>query len=274
MVEKFKQIVWDDVVLRLIVAIILFYIVLVFLGWMAARVPLDAKFLAGALAMYLVLAFAFIINDIEDREDDAKSEFKRLTIWQTLRLISGTDGTKKPEEEQEKANGGISYKRFRNPFAYGIASVTSGYLILLGIAIIALALSYYAGGLPPIKFALSGLIVGVLYSAKPFRLKSRFPWDGISHAYLLAAVEILYFLSYPGASFDVWSGILLALAFTNSFAGDLRNEYRDFDEDQENGITNTATYLGKNNTYYLSLVLYILTIIFFVVGIVGAFLHR
>lgn len=222
-----------------------FYPPLMILGFFAAQLKLDSAFMLGLVANYLMLVFAFMINDIEDREDDAKNKYKKLSILNHLKLNLGIYN-----EENAKTDG--SYKRFLNPFAHAIWTPTFGYFVLLISAILSILLSYFAGGWLVTLVAMTNLGFGVLYSWKRLRLKALPIIDVLSHAYLLAGAQILYFLAYPNANIDIGSILILLGATLYAIAGDLFNEYRDFASDQEAGLRNTASILGENLTSLLA----------------------
>lgn len=221
---------------RLIIDIFFFYALLCTLGLIVSRIDLNVNFGLGAIANYLMLVAAFLINDIEDRAEDAHSTYLPQTWADNLRMMIGmhTAAPKVP-----------GTKRFTNLFAHNILNVSTGYLLWGIIVVSSLILSMLAGGMWVFIIGLSNVVIGFLYSWHDVRLKSRPVLDLLSHAYLLAGVQIVYFLAYPNAVVDVWGVLIFLMVYLNSVSGDLRNEYRDFDEDQMHGIRNTATFLGK-----------------------------
>lgn len=248
---------------RLFTDIVFFYLLLVLLGLVAAGLPFDLNFLLGAAANYLMLVFAFVINDIEDREDDAGAVFVPQTRQDNVRMMLGMHA---------KGSNVPGAKRFLNPFSHGELSVTIGYLWCGILALAALILSILAGGAWVFVIGLLNITIGVLYSWQKVRLKSIPVFDLLSHAFLLAGAEVIYFLAYPNANHAWWGWAIAGLVFLNSVSGDLRNEYRDFDEDQQAGIRNTASVIGKRNAYIFGQVLNIVTIVVIVLLISGRLL--
>ena len=224
----------DYIFPRLILDILTFYVFLVIVAVIAARLSVSIEVAIGLLINYLMLAFAFIYNDLKDREDDEKSPFKNFSVIEHLQIIFGV-------KLQE------GYKRFRNPFV-GDEWVRTGYTIIAAIFALSLVASYLLGGHLFLAIAFSNLIIGLLYSGGFVRLKKYPIVDIFSHAYLLAGVQIIFFFAYEEAVLDIKSYSLLFSIFIFSMAGDLANEYRDFKEDQETGLKNTASFLGKKNT--------------------------
>ncbi|MCA9379431.1 UbiA family prenyltransferase [Candidatus Dojkabacteria bacterium] len=245
---------------RLFTDIVFFYLLLILLGLVAAGLPFDLNFLLGAVANYLMLIFAFIINDIEDREDDAGAVFIPQTWQDNIRMMLGM---------HVNGSGVPGAKRFLNPFSHGDLSVTVGYLWCGILALIGFIFSFLAGGYWPLVIATLNIVVGVLYSWQKVRLKSIPILDLLSHAFLLAGAQVVYFLAYPRAN-HAWLGwALAALVFLNSVSGDLRNEYRDFDEDRQAGIRNTASVIGKRNAYIFGQLLNVISIVMIMILLVG-----
>ena len=105
-------------------------------------------------------------------------------------------------------------------------------------------------------FGLIITLIGYLYSAKPFRFKSRPLIDIISHGFFLAEAEILIFALLPGSQFDVKTLLIAIGVYLFSMGGDLYNELRDWIVDREVGLKNTASILGYNVTRILSYLFY------------------
>ena len=236
----------EYIIPRLVIDIAFFYALLMFVGVVATGLPLTWELLVALVANYLMLVFAFIINDIEDRDEDADTKYTPLRLADNVRLVLGIPA-------QNKVSG---TKRFRNPFAFDIVSVSTGYLVLFFIGLVSILLAVMIGNRAVILVSISNLVVGVFYSLKDVRLKSVPVFDVLSHAYLLAAVQIIYFFFMPGAVLNEFSWIILAFAFLHSISGDLYNEVRDFEEDQQAGITNSSTLLGEKATANLARIIY------------------
>ncbi len=236
---------WNEYIYpRLVLDLITFYFPLMLIGVIASRLELFSfQVFLGFLVNYILLAFAFIYNDVEDAEADAKYEFERLSFQKHIMMNLGMF-------EQKKGK-----RRFQNPFSNGMLTKQDGFNILLSLIIISLILSIFVGGILGFFIAVSNLVVGVLYSGGSMQLKSKFPIDILSHSYLLAGAQIIYFMTFINAEVDAFSIIILLAAMCYSIAGDLWNEYRDFDSDQEAGLKNTAHILGKKKTLIANKVL-------------------
>lgn len=247
---------------RLFLDMLPFYPLLMVLGWLASGATVDYAFVLGLVANYIMLMFAFLINDIEDRADDARSQFKSLG---TIRHVLYIFGLYKPTEKADPQTG-LPYRRFNNLFSSNYLTVSQGYSALLLMGAISFGLSHLAGGWPVSLVALSNIGIGLLYSLKSVRLKSVILADVLSHAYLLAGAQILYFMLYPSAELNAGSWILFAGGYLFSLAGDLDNEYRDFDEDRAAGIRNTSLLLGKERTNAMAKLIKVLSILICVGG--------
>ena len=258
MQQIWREYIWP----RLVMDMITFYPPLMLAGWFASRLEVGLPLFAGFLANYLMLVFCFVINDIADREEDARSQFKSISF---IDHIKSNIGLYKWQPGQ---------KRFTNVFSHNLVSVDLGWAILVIITLVALLLSYWVGGLATTVIALINIAVGFAYSVKPLRLKARPLWDLLSHATLLAGIQVVYFLSYPKAHFDFWACAIAGFLFLFSIGSDLENEYRDFEDDQLAGIRNTATLLGKSRTRILSVTLKLIALALLIGGVIGILIQR
>jgi len=213
------------------------------LGPLAAGLALDGTLLLGMVINFLMLVFAFLLNDVEDRDDDARDEYKELSVKEHILLNLGTVTQ---EELTGNAYSDRNSKRFKNPFAESRRNRLVGCIALFLLVMISLLLSYT---ISPSAFlvALSNIFVGILYSWKKLRLKSLPLLDVLSHAYLLATVQVLYFLAYPKAIFTESSILILIGVTLFSIGGDLSNEVRDYASDREAKLHNTASLLKERN---------------------------
>ena len=229
---------------RLILDLITFFVPLMAVGIIAARLNIFSFGVwLGIFANYLMLAFAFIYNDVEDADDDAKYQFEPLHILTHLKMNLGL-------HEQKPG-----FRRFQNPFSNGMLSKTDGFNLLVSIIVVSVFVSFLVGGFYGFLIALTNLVIGILYSGGVIRFKAYMLLDVLSHCYLLAGVQVLYFFTYAESRVDLFSYLLLVGAMLYSVGGDLWNEYRDFDEDKAAGLKNTASYLGKKNTNLASKIL-------------------
>lgn len=216
--------IFEEYIIQRYIKDFIFYPPLMFFSVLASRLPIDLGVILGLGINYLLLFCSFLYNDIEDAEDDAKS---------------------------------VS-KRFKNPFGYKVWSYKFGYYLLFSIALISFLASYYIGGEVVLFLAVSNFIVGLLYSNKMLRLKAWPIIDLSSHAYLLAAVQVLFFMYLPNGTRDIWSWLIVFGIFLFSAGGDLLNEYRDYEDDREAGLLNTASFLGKGITKLISRSMFVL----------------
>lgn len=182
---------------------------------MAARphgILLDWRLLAVTLANILVVAYAFMINDIEDASDDARDPARAA----------------------------------RNPITTGRIPASIGYTACRVIAVVTLLL-YAFGGLWVLAIGIATLLLSHLYSWRPVRLKAWPVTDILSHSLMLSGLLLLagYFIYHdsPGIVWFVAAAVTLASVY-----GQLYNQLRDYDMDKAAKLYNTAIILGEANT--------------------------
>lgn len=197
---------------------------------------LDWRLIAVTLANILVVAYAFIINDIEDAPDDALEESRRN----------------------------------RNPVSAGRISARTGYISLAVLAFFTLLL-FYAGGPYALFIGAITLVISHLYSWRRVRLKAWAISDIVSHSLMLSGLLFLagYFI-YDYSPGVVWF-VALGVTLFSSY-GQLYNQLRDYAVDKEAGLHNTAVLLGERGArilMYLMVVLALASLLLAVIG--GAF---
>lgn len=184
-------------------------------GLLAARphgVDLDWRLVAVTLANILAVAYAFMINDIEDAPDDARDPARAA----------------------------------RNPITSGRIGARMGYAACRLVAALTLIL-YALGGVWALIIGVATLLLSHLYSWRPVRLKAWPVTDIVSHSLMLSGLLLLagYFV-YHDAPGIVW--FVAAAATLVSVYGQLYNQLRDYDMDKAAGLYNTAIILGEENT--------------------------
>jgi 4-hydroxybenzoate polyprenyltransferase len=203
-----------------------FVVPLTILGALLAAQPnnaiLDWRLAAVTLANILAVAYAFMINDIEDAPDDARDPDRAA----------------------------------RNPITMGEIGVRVGYAACRLVAATTLIL-YAVGGISVLLIGGVTLLLSHLYSWRPVRLKAWPVTDIVSHSLMLSGLLLLagYFIynTAPGIVWFVAAGVTLVSVY-----GQLYNQLRDYDMDKAAGLFNTAIILGENNTkrlMYFSLAL-------------------
>jgi 4-hydroxybenzoate polyprenyltransferase len=193
-----------------------FVIPLTVVGALLAARPnntlLDWRIVAVTLANILAVAYAFMINDIEDAPDDARDPARAA----------------------------------RNPITSGKIGIRTGYAACRLVAAVTLML-YASGGLYVLLIGIGTLLLSHLYSWRPVRLKAWPVTDIISHSLMLSGLLLLagYFIYHvsPGVVWFVAAGATLVSVY-----GQLYNQLRDYDMDKAAGLNNTAIILGENNT--------------------------
>ncbi|MBC8100708.1 MAG: UbiA prenyltransferase family protein [Armatimonadetes bacterium] len=173
---------------------------------------LDWRLIAVTLANVLAVAYAFMINDIEDAPDDARDPARAA----------------------------------RNPISSGRIHPRVGYNACRAIAVITILL-YALGGTSVLLIGGATLLLSHLYSWRPVRLKAYPVTDIVSHSLMLSGLLLLagYYIYHqqPGL---VW--LVAAGATLFSVYGQLYNQLRDFEMDKAAGLYNTAIVLGEPNT--------------------------
>jgi 4-hydroxybenzoate polyprenyltransferase len=160
----------------------------------------------------LAVAFAFMVNDIEDAPDDAYAH-DRAT---------------------------------RNAITCGEITPRTGWLASALAAVLALAL--YAGlSRETFTVGASTLGLGFLYSWRSVRLKALPVIDVISHALMLSSLLFLAgYLVYDDTPGRAWL-VTLAVGLVSAY-GQLYNQLRDYEMDRAAGLWNTASFLGPRRT--------------------------
>ncbi len=194
---------------------------------------LDWRLIPVTVANILVVAYAFIINDIEDAPDDALEESRRN----------------------------------RNPVSAGRISVQAGYASLVVVAVLTLLL-FALGGPYVLLIGAITLVISHLYSWRRVRLKAWPVTDIVSHSLMLSGLLFLagYFI-YDIAPGIVWF-VALGVTLFSSY-GQLYNQLRDFDVDKEAGLHNTAIMLGKRGARILMYIMVALAAGSLLLAIIG-----
>jgi 4-hydroxybenzoate polyprenyltransferase len=201
-----------------------FVIPLTILGALLAARPhgiyLDWRLLAVTAANIMAVAYAFMINDIEDAPDDARDPNRAA----------------------------------RNPVSSGEIDRRTSYAACRIAAAATLCL-YAFGGINVLGIGIGTLLLSHLYSWRPVRLKAWPVTDVVSHSLMLSGLLLLAgYFTYHDSPGIVW--FVAAGATLFSVYGQLYNQLRDFDMDKAAGLFNTAIVLGEANTrrvMYLSI---------------------
>ncbi|KXK27320.1 MAG: 4-hydroxybenzoate octaprenyltransferase [candidate division WS6 bacterium OLB20] len=165
-------------------------------------------FLLVVLGNFLATTFAFMINDVEDAEDDAR--------------------------DPKKAK--------RNPISAGMLTHVQGTVVSVAVALTAMLIYTLLGPMPAVIGA-SVLLTGFLYSWRKVRLKGMPFIDMISHGYFLGSGALLIsFLSFTEFHTEVLPAFLAV--FLISLGGDLFNEIRDYESDRKAQLKNSVSIIG------------------------------
>lgn len=193
-----------------------FVAVTTLLGVASAQGEFGYRFIIVLAANWLAVAFAFMINDVEDAPDDALNPRKIM----------------------------------RNPVSAGDLTNRDGYLASGVVAAMA-AGAYALLGLWPFMLGALSLVIGFFYSWRPYRLKNMAVLDMLSHCMLLAGLQFLpAFLAFGGSSTLEWLFPFFFLVCISLY-GELFNELRDLEGDLKAGLRHTGAVLGSRGTYWL-----------------------
>jgi 4-hydroxybenzoate polyprenyltransferase len=189
-----------------------FVVVTTLLGIAAAKGEFGWPFVGVLVANWLAVAFSFMINDVEDAEDDALNPLKVKR-----NPVSARD---------------ISYKGAYRA-SYIVAALSAVTYALLGVG--------------PFVMGIFCLLLGYFYSAS-VRLKKRAFWDLASHGLMLAGLQLLAaYLTF--GDFKSWAWFFPFLfVWGISEYGELFNEVRDLDGDLAAGLRHTGAMLGRKRT--------------------------
>ncbi len=193
-----------------------FVAVTTLLGVIAARGALGWPLLGVLAANWLAVAFAFMINDVEDAADDAL----------------------------DPAKVG------RNPVSAGDLSPRRAYAASFAVALLSAAIYALLGWLPFIAGA-TCLLLGLLYSWRPVRLKSMPLFDLVSHCLMLAGLQFI--AAFVTFQTELGPRFFWPLAFTIavSLYGEMYNELRDLEGDRAAGVKHTACLIGSGPAHWL-----------------------
>ena len=206
----------------------------------AASGSFGWRWIVALLANWTAVGFAFMINDVEDADDDALNPVK------------------------------IN----RNPISARLISPRVGYSASYATALIS-ALLYALLGTVPFFIGVISLLVGFLYSWRSVRIKSMPFVDLIIHCMMLAGFQFLpAYFAYRSDLGGAWLWPFLAI-ISISMYGELFNELRDLEGDLKAGVKHTAGALGERNSKLLANMLLIvglvaLFITLFVIDLVPA----
>lgn len=187
------------------------------LGATNRQVELDWRLAVVILANTLVVAYAFMINDIEDAPDDARE----------------------------------AHRAAKNAITNGELTPRQGWAASLTVAAVSFIL-YAIIGVWPFVIGVLTLALSHFYSWKPIRLKAWPVADVLSHSLMLSGLLFLAgFFAYSSTPGLVW--LVAGFATLISVYGQLYNQLRDYEMDKAAGLKNTAITVGPR---YAKLLMY------------------
>ena len=189
-------------------------------GLMAYRfggAELDYRLIVVLLANSCIMAYAFMINDIEDSDDDKHDPVRAA----------------------------------RNPISSNELSKSSGWIAAIVIGLIG-TLLFATIGTNTLIVGIIMWILAHLYSWKPVRLKARPIFDILSHVLMLSALLFItaHFAYTQEMALEAWL-LLIAVTLISGY-GQFYNQVRDYEADRAAGLHNTASFIGKPATTLVS----------------------
>ena len=194
-----------------------FVTVTTLLGVASAEGEVSWQLLIVWAANWLAVVFAFMINDVEDAEDDALNP--------------------------KKVN--------RNPVSSGELSPRLATVASFAVAAVS-AFLYYQLGYWPFVLGTFSLFLGFVYSWKKIRLKNMAFVDLASHCMMLAGLQFLpAYLAFDRRPDNFYWLFPFTCVVAISLYGELFNELRDLEGDLKAGLRHTAAVLGARHSYWL-----------------------
>jgi len=195
---------------------------------------LDSKLIFVVLANMATVSYAFMVNDIEDAEDDAI--------------------------DAKKAK--------RNPISAGRISRDQAYTVARALALVALFLFALTNKIT-FGVGLTTLLLSHLYSWRKVRLKAYPVTDIVSHSLMLSGLLLVSgFTAFSYEVKEIW--ILTAGVILFSIYGQLYNQLRDYMADAKAGLKNTTLLVGKKRAEWLKNI----SIVFGAVAFLTAIYYR
>lgn len=186
------------------------YILLALFGFLLAKgflFPFKDIFLFWTI-VFLGAGFGFSINDCFDQKEDK------------------FDKTKK------------------NPIVLKEIGFKMALTFSLILAFLGLFFSSLVGGAVFLIF-LAGILLMLFYSSPPLRLKSKPPFDLISHGFFGGVLIFFFPLLFFKTQLNPFYYLIAFSAFYFSVLLELRNEYEDYETDKIAGLKTTTYILGK-----------------------------
>ena len=182
----------------------------------AAGGTFSWKLILVLAANLLAVGFAFMYNDLEDAPDDALD----------------------------------AKKVKRNPVTAGLISSREAGIASWFVAALALVL-FVPLGLTVTLLGTACIVLGFLYSYRPWRLKGIAVIDVVSHALMLSSLQLICgYFAFADSLNTAYIAPLLSMTAASAY-GQLFNQVRDFEVDREAGLRNTAALLGKPRVQFL-----------------------
>jgi 4-hydroxybenzoate polyprenyltransferase len=193
-----------------------FVLVTTLLGAAAGAGSLGLPLATVLAANWLAVGFAFMINDVEDADDDAMNPAKI---------------------GRNPVSAGHLPERWARVLSFLVAGVA--------------AVLYASLGVWPFVSGVVCLALAYLYSVRSVRLKAIPVADLVSHAFMLAGLQFLTgYLTFAGGR--AWEWVYpVAFVMAISLYGQMFNELRDLEGDRAAGVRHTANLLGPRWAHLL-----------------------
>lgn len=168
----------------------------------------------ACMANVLAVAFAFMVNDIEDAPDDARDPARAA----------------------------------HNVIVAGDLSVRVGWWASWSVAMVALA-AFAVINMQVLAVGALTLVLGWLYSWRAVRFKA-FPLvDVLAHVLMLSALLLLGGYMAYASDWARTGWVVIGVSLISAY-GQLYNQLRDYEPDRVAGLRNTASVLGRRGTQW------------------------
>lgn len=215
-----------------------FTLALTLLGVLFSQGWLGTRLIAVLFANFLAMTYAFMINDVEDAEEDSQNPKKKK----------------------------------RNPLCNGSLTRQEGLLVSNITLVISFLLYLYiaiqTGFTLVLILGIITLAVSFLYSWRKVRLKAIPIVDVITHMFMLSgSIFLTSYYSYSPTLTTIPLIAFVSMILISAY-GQLENEVRDFDTDKKTGIKTFATIVGIQaarfirNAFLFIAILFVLYVIY------------
>lgn len=191
-------------------------------------------FLLIILSTSCIWAFGFAVNDVFDAEFDKKK-----------------DNT-------------------RNPISRGHIKKSDAFKVSIALAVVGIFSSFLLSFMSAFFFMLLFALF-FLYSAEPFRLKEKYPFDIVFHSLFMLITFLAGYAAFRGI--DTFSLLVSSLNLIPGAIGEILQEIRDHNADKLSGFSTSVMRIGVSKSIEAIKFLFVLEM-FFSVYVAYAYFQR